>query len=132
MKPLALAALFALPPLATACADETLTGYASGLYQLEEIDGEGFEWGATLDLSEAGRIAGQAPCNSYSAAQDAPYPWFQPGPIAATRRACLHLNGEAAFFKALSEMTLAEASGPVLILSNEAGREMVFRRSNGE
>ncbi|MBS8226253.1 META domain-containing protein [Vannielia litorea] len=127
MKPIALAALLAVPPLATACADETLTGYASGVYRLEEIDGTRFEWGATLDLTEEGRIAGQAPCNRYSAAQEAPYPWFQPGPIAATRMACLHMNGEAAFFEALGEMTLAEASGPVLILSNEAGREMVFR-----
>ncbi|WP_074258187.1 META domain-containing protein [Vannielia litorea] len=129
MKPVALSALLALTPLAAACEDETLTGYAPGVYQLEEIDGERFEWGATLDLTEPGRISGQAPCNGYSADQAAPYPWFKPGPIVSTRRACLHLNGEAAFFKALGEVTLAEASGPVLILSNEAGREMVFRRA---
>lgn len=130
MKPFALAALMALSPLATACADETLTGYAPGVYRLEEIDGARFDWGATLDLTQEGRISGQAPCNSYSAAQEAPYPWFQPGPIAATRRACLHMNGEAEFFEALGAMTLAEASGSVLILSNDAGREMVFRRED--
>lgn len=129
MKIATLASLLLLPPLATACADETLTGYAPGVYRLEQIDGAAFRWGATLDLTQPGRIAGQAPCNAYSAAQTAPYPWFSPGPIAATRRACLHMNGEAAFFEALGAMTLAEASGPVLILSNEAGGEMVFRRA---
>ncbi|MCO6384987.1 META domain-containing protein [Oceanicola sp. 502str15] len=128
MKNIALTALLALTPLAAACKDETVTGYAPGIYRLEEIDGTSFEWGATLNLTEAGRISGQAPCNGYSAEQTAPYPWFKPGPIVATRMACLHMNGEAEFFEALGAMTLAEGSGPVLILSNEAGREMVFRR----
>ncbi|MGR3793411.1 META domain-containing protein [Vannielia sp. SX4] len=128
MKTLALSTLLALPPMVAACADETLTGYAEGTYQLEEIDGVAFQWGATLELGEEGRISGRAPCNGYSAEQTAPYPWFKPGPIMATKMACLHMNGEAEFFEALGAMTLAEANGPVLILSNEDGREMVFRR----
>ena len=49
------------------------------------------------------------------------------GPIAATRRACGELDAEAAFFAALADVSLAEVSGPVLALSNEAGVEMVFR-----
>jgi len=128
MTRLLLTAALLCAPLTAACKDETVSAYAPGVYALEEIDGAPFEASATLDLTEPGRISGQAPCNSYSATQEAPYPWFEPGPIAATRRACIHMTGEAEFFEALGEMTLAEGSGPVLILSNDAGREMVFRK----
>jgi len=41
--------------------------------------------------------------------------------------ACEKLNEETAFFSALSEMTLSEALGGTLILSNPDGREMVFQ-----
>ena len=119
-------ALFGLP---AACADETLTGYANpeAVYVLEEIDGATFAARATIQFNEPGRIAGEAPCNRYSGAQDAPYPWFKPGPLAVTKRACPDLAAEGAFLEALSAMRLAEVSGPVLILSTESGREMVFR-----
>ncbi len=114
--------------LASACADETISGYAdpSATYRLLEIDGTRFEPRATITFRETGRAAGEAPCNSWSAAQSVPYPWFQLGPIAATRRACPYLAEEERFFNALGQMSLAEVQGPVLILSNDAGREMIF------
>ncbi len=71
----------------------------------------------------------KGPATTFRASQSAPYPWFAPGPIAATRRACPDLEAESRFFAALSEMTLIEAQGDTVILTNEAGREMVFRRS---
>lgn len=40
--------------------------------------------------------------------------------------ACPDLPLETAFLSALGEMTLAEAVGTTLILSNDAGRKMVF------
>ena len=102
-------------------------GGAANTWQLVEIDGNAFAARATLDLSEAGRITGRAPCNGYFADQTAPYPWFRAGPIGVTRRACPDLQQENAFLSALPEMTLAEVSGGTLILSNDAGRQMVFR-----
>jgi len=102
-----------------------LTGPA--VFNLVSIDGAPFGAEATIDLSEAGRIQGQAPCNQYFADQKTVYPWFEAGPIGATRMACDKLNEETAFFSALSEMTLSEALGDTLILSNPDGSEMVFQ-----
>lgn len=115
--------------LPAACADETLTGYAdpAAVYVLTEIDDAPAPARVTITFADPGRIAGNGPCNRYFAVQEAPYPWFEPGPIGSTRRACPQLKDEAQFFAALSQMSLAEVQGPVLILSNDAGRELVFR-----
>lgn len=109
--------------------DETISGYApqDAEYQLTELDGAAFGALATITFPEKGRVAGQGPCNRYSAAQTEIYPWFNLGPIAAMRMACPDLGTEAAFFEALSAMTLAEVAGNTLILSTPDGREMVFR-----
>jgi heat shock protein HslJ len=40
--------------------------------------------------------------------------------------ACPEMVAETAFFEALDDMTLSEASGDTLILSNSDGRQMVF------
>ncbi|SPF78600.1 hypothetical protein ALP8811_02529 [Aliiroseovarius pelagivivens] len=114
--------------MSSGCKDETISGYANTntSWKLVELDGASFPAKATISFPEKGRIAGQAPCNSYSGTQSAPYPWFETGPIAATKRACPDLTAEAEFFEALGQMRLAEVSGDTLILSNEDGREMVF------
>ncbi len=110
------------------CADETVSGFADpdAVYRLQSIDGAEFSARATIRFPEEGKVSGDAPCNRYSATQSVPYPWFDPGPILATKRACPALAEESVFFAALGEMTLAEVQGEVLILSNDAGREMVF------
>lgn len=131
MKQLGLAAFALILPLA-GCADETLSGYADpdAVYKLTEIDGKAFKARATITFPEPGHMGGRAPCNSWFAMQDTPYPWFNAEKIAVTSAACLDQNtsrAEGTFLNALSEMTLAEVQGPVLILSNDAGREMVFR-----
>jgi heat shock protein HslJ len=116
--------------LAAACqADETVTAYTDGtrVFTLQSIDGIPFGATATIDLSEAGKITGQAPCNRYFAAQSAPYPWFMAGPIGSTRMACPDLVSETTFFTALELMTLAEVVGDTLILSNDTKSEMVFQ-----
>jgi heat shock protein HslJ len=121
------AALF-LPFLISACQDETLSGFVgdASRWELVELDVNRFEASATLDLREQGRVSGSAPCNSYSASQSAPYPWFELGAIMSTKRACQALADETAFFRALKSMTISEVSGGSLILSNEAGGQMVF------
>ena len=126
-----LALLLPLLLSALSCGDETISGYTDrgAVFQLRELDGAHYPARATLSFPEEGQVAGEGPCNSFRASQSAPYPWFAPGPIAATRRACPDLEAESRFFAALSEMTLIEAQGDTVILTNEAGREMVFRRS---
>ncbi len=114
----------------TACQnDETVTAYTDGpfVFALQSIDGVTEDGTATIDISVAGKISGQAHCNRYFADQTAPYPWFALGPIGSTRMACANLKAEATFFDALADMSLAEVVGTTLILSNDRGREMVFQ-----
>lgn len=114
----------------TACmGDETVAGYggANRVWLLTEVDGAPFAAQATLQFPEAGKIVGDAPCNRYSGAMTTPYPWFGATQIASTKRACPDLDAETKFFEALTAMTLSEVLGNVMILSNDAGREMVFK-----
>ncbi|MCY4333247.1 MAG: META domain-containing protein [Litoreibacter sp.] len=110
------------------CSDETLTGYgAQGqVFVLESINGAPFPARASIGFPKEGQITGQAPCNSFSATQEVPYPWFKAGPIVSTKRACPDLTQEQLFFDALSRMTLSEVSGPNLILSTAEGDRMEF------
>jgi len=117
----------ALGGLSACRGDETLNAYAQDNWQLVTLNGDAVPTGITLSLVQPGRISGAAPCNRYSAAQTAPYPWFEAGPIAATRRACADLATEQAYFSALAAMTFAEAQGNVLILSNGSGGALVFQ-----
>ena len=121
-------ALLALTLAFLGCGDETVSGYASpgATYRLVEVSGAPFAARATITFPEEGQVAGEAPCNRWSAAQNVPYPWFELGPVAATRRACPGLEAEGLFFSMLGKMSLAEVQGPVLILSNDVGAEMVF------
>ena len=70
--------------------DETLTGYgAAGVtWGLKSIDGTPFSATATLTFPEPGKIAGDAPCDSYFGSQTAPYPRFEAPNIASTKMAC--------------------------------------------
>lgn len=109
--------------------DETISGYADpqAVFVLQAINDGPFAARATIRFPEAGRISGDGPCNGYSATQSAPYPWFDAGPIVATRRACPDLQAETTFFETLTAMRIAEVSGPVLLLSNDAGETMLFQ-----
>ena len=112
--------------------DETVSGYAPEdvTFALQSIDDAPFTASATISFPQRGRIEGVAPCNSYFALQTVPYPWFKIEALGATKRACPDLAEENAYFAALSEMTLSEVSGTTLILSNDAGRKMVFTAQN--
>lgn len=129
MKPLWILPLLGVLALAGCKKDETLSGYgaAEATWELAELDGAPFQARATLTFPEEGKLAGQAPCNRYFADQMAPYPWFKSGPIGATRMACPEMDAEQVFFDSLGAMTLSEVSGDTLILSNDDGREMVFK-----
>ncbi|PKP82592.1 MAG: META domain-containing protein [Alphaproteobacteria bacterium HGW-Alphaproteobacteria-2] len=113
--------------------DETVSGYAGAgsVWRLEEMAGLPAPARVTLGFPAEGRIEGQGPCNAYRGRQTVPYPWFQATDIAATKRACPDLAAEAGYLSLLGEMTLAEVMGDVLILSDETGRTLVFRRLGG-
>lgn len=123
-------ALLLSPLLLSQCkADETVAKYggAGHVWTLTEIDGTPFTARATLTFPERGKVAGQAPCNSYTGVMVTPYPWFDLGQVATTRMACPDMASEAMFFETIGQMTLAEVSGNVLILSTAEGRQMVFK-----
>lgn len=112
--------------------DETLRTYAGSQtnWVLVEMKGAPFEAKATMHFPEAGVISGQAPCNSYRAELLVPYPWFDTGPIAATRRACPDMNAEAEFFQALRAASLSEVREGVLVLSDEDSELLVFKAAD--
>ncbi len=117
-----------LLPLAGCYGDETTRAYgaADKVWRLSELNGAPFTANATITFPQEGRLAGDAPCNSYSATLEVPYPWFETGPITATKRACPDLAAESAFFETLTRATLSEVLGDVLILSDPNGPLMVF------
>jgi len=123
--------LFLLFPLAlTACKfDETISGYTDGdaTWTLVELDGKPFLARASIAFPSKGEVKGQAPCNTYASTQTVPLPWFKLGPIMSTEMACSDLPAEQQFFDALAAMSLAETLNDTMILSNDAGREMVFK-----
>lgn len=127
-----LALMVAALSLPGACRDETVRAHGgdAGVWHLQSIDGAPFVARATLGFPARGRISGEAPCNSYSAQQTAPYPWFKAEKLSTTRLTCPDLAAETAFLRALEAMTLVEVAGAVLILSNDGGREMVFETAD--
>ncbi|MGB7244918.1 MAG: META domain-containing protein [Sulfitobacter sp.] len=129
MRNLLISGLMAMTLATCDAGDETVRAYgaADKTWVLESIDEAAFEAAATLTFPEPGRIAGKAPCNAFSADMTVPYPWFETGPIMATRMACPDLPAETEFLTALSDMTLSEVLGDTLVLSNDANRSMVFR-----
>lgn len=114
--------------------DETVAAYggADRVWRLVEIDNSPFDARATLlfekdQFNAKARVSGNAPCNVYTAQNRAPYPWFELGPIAATKLACPELEAEGRFLDALTKMTQSEVLGDVLILRDDDGIEMVFK-----
>lgn len=124
--------LAALSGLSQCQSDETIRAYGGGdkTWRLVELNNAPFKGRATLTFPEAGKIAGEAPCNRYSATMTVPYPWFEAGPIAATRRACPDLAAEAAFLKALEAATISDVLGDTLILSDDTGPTLVFKAAD--
>lgn len=112
--------------------DESLAGYVPNdtIWVLAEMDALPVQPRITLRFAHGQDAYGQAPCNSYRATLAAPYPWFALGPILSTKRACPDLALENRYFTTLQTMSLAEVSGPVLLLSNDTGDTLVFQAAN--
>ncbi|WP_323769673.1 META domain-containing protein [Antarctobacter sp.] len=122
------ATLFALLGLASsAVAQDGMTDVsAKGRWVLQSIGDAPFTASAELDLSEPGRLSGRGPCNGFSGRLDGVWPEISVGPLRATRRACPELAQEHVYFMALQAVRLAELREGTLVLTDAAGREMVF------
>jgi heat shock protein HslJ len=125
-------AFLCLAALGGCRSDETVSGFvdARQVFDLVGIGGGAPAGQATVSFPEPGRISGAGPCNTFAADQTAPYPWFETGPIAATRRACPDLAFERTYFAALEAATIIEVFGDTVILSNDAGLNLVFQAEN--
>lgn len=100
---------------------------ASGDWTLQAIDGRPLGAPATLRLTGEG-IAGDAPCNLYSAAvAQGPGGAFAVGAVGGTERACDALDREARFYEALGQVTHRREEDGTLILSGPA-HVLVFAR----
>ena len=124
---LLIATLALIASLQPGGADETALApdFAKMDWTLSEVDGKAPAYGATLNLGEAGMLAGQAPCNRYFATVTRDGTGFVPGAIAASRMACAQLAEEAEFLALLSDITTAE-QGPGLLVLSGGGHEMRF------
>lgn len=97
----------------------------AGDWVLVQVNGAAVGYSATLNLSQAGRITGQGPCNRYFAdlVQDGGAVTL--GPIGATKMACPQMGDESDFFALLGVVAGLEQTADRLVLRG-AGAEMVF------
>lgn len=123
---------FVLFGLVSACeADETVSAYGPPgvTWQLVSQNGAPFTARAHLSFAPDGHVSGEAPCNRFNTVSPVPYPWFETGPIVATKRACPDLAAETAFFAGLAAMSRAIFEDGTLTMRNDDGGEMVFTPS---
>ncbi len=108
--------------------DETLRAYGGKgqVWALQEIDETTVSASTTLSFDRRSSVSGVLPCNQLVAQLRSPYPWFELEQLATTRRVCPALAEETTILEALQQMQVVEIKGRVMILSNDAGREMVF------
>lgn len=93
-----------------------------GVWRLIGLNGETPRNVITLAFAEDGRIAGQAPCNTYFAAARVEDSRIAVSDIGATRRACDGLDEEGRYLDALSRVTRIERRLPMLTLSGDGVR----------
>ncbi|WP_151718069.1 META domain-containing protein [Gemmobacter serpentinus] len=95
-------------------------------WQLVGFSGDSLPPRVTMDLREAGKASGQAPCNRWFGAVEGSLPDFRIGQAGATRMACPDLEAEGAFLTALGQISTAAIEGDKLILTGSDGVRMEF------
>lgn len=122
--------LFILIILISACRpDETISGQTNDQeWVLQSIKGAQIDATITITFTTDGKVTGRAPCNAYFATQTAPLPWFELGPIGATKRACPNLKLESTYFQTLAMANVAEVTSDTLILSKDETALLTFKR----
>ncbi|MDR0810224.1 MAG: META domain-containing protein [Gemmobacter sp.] len=121
---------FAALALLAACTEGDPAGLTeAGIahdWSLVTLNGQAFAGRATLDLTEAGRAAGQAPCNRYFGARAGALPEFRLTGIGATRMACADLSAEDDFLKALGAVQAAALEEGRLVLTGPGEVRLEF------
>lgn len=116
-----------LPLLLLAACAPAAVPPAGGDWVLRSLDGAPLGAPATLRFV-AGGIAGEAPCNLYSAtAAEGPGGAFDVGAVGGTERACDALAQEARLYEALGQVTHRREAAGSLILSGP-DHVLVFTR----
>lgn len=95
-------------------------------WSLSRLNGAEAPPRVTMDLSDPGRAAGQAPCNRWFATVEGPLPAFRIAGAGATRMACPDLEAETAFLTALGKVETARLDGERLILEGQGGVMLEF------
>lgn len=124
--------LIALSILTTCNKDETVSGQSDSetIWQLTAMNEAPVDVNVnvTITFPEEGKIAGQAPCNRYFGSQTAPLPWFEVKGMGSTKMACQHMELEGQYFALLQKMTTAEITGDTLVLRNDTGDTLVYKK----
>lgn len=94
----------------------------AGEWKLTQLNGADFDAPATIDFSEPGRVAGQAPCNRWTAGRTGTLPELGIEQAVVTRRACPDLEQEGRFLAALSEVRAAAIEDGRLVLTGKDTR----------
>ncbi|MFN3526177.1 MAG: META domain-containing protein [Paracoccus sp. (in: a-proteobacteria)] len=108
--PAALLGLLALAACDDSPASPAVTLSPGTSYLVSQIDGAAAPEGVTLTIPEAGRLAGQAPCNRYFAGFEQDDAALAVTAAGATRMACMddgRMAAETAFLSALEAVTTA-------------------------
>lgn len=123
--------LILLSILTTCFKDETVSGQTEGadIWVLATMNEAPVAPRVTITFPEEGRIAGQAPCNSYFGDQTVPLPWFEVKGLGSTKMACPELGLEVQYFSLLQKMTTAEIIGDTLVLRTDTGDALVYKNN---
>lgn len=117
MISVAIAAMFGLAACEPTTPDTPGSNIPTGAYVLVGIGSDTVpQRNVGMTIEADGSISGQAPCNSYSAAQTAEPPGFALGALTTTRMGCSGRAGrlEARYFEALRGATGVNFIGGVL------------------
>lgn len=86
------------------------------VWVLQSINDQSTSIDATLAFHGGGAVRGTTPCNSFSAQQSAPLPWFEVDEVVVTKRRCTDAAGEQRFLVALQAMEFSEVAADNLLL----------------
>ncbi len=126
-------ALAILPIALVACTPYSETVGAAvplgTVWRLETVNDAAASAGMTMLFLASGGVRGSLPCNSYTARQSAPLPWFEIQDISLTRRSCPDIGLEAKYVTLLKSMDHAEIAGEGLLLTNPKEESLFFRKA---
>lgn len=112
--------------------DETLAGYAERhvAYHLVEQAGQDNVPSTIFRITGRKQFSVTTPCGSFAGRFTAPLPWIEIPEPNHTPAPCEETAAVALVIGDLTKATLAEIAGDVIMLSDDAGPILTFRRMN--